>query len=739
MKPQTLLVDLDPNRMFVMQELKSQIYNVNVDKTGNSKLAERLEKELKISPIIVVNQGKIKQVTQTDILEAISDYSKDRGVAEETNDIPIDLQLLDIKEIREAIEKENELSSKAGFSKPAAEGEETDLDVPDEDEPGDDENGTGDGKGKNGTKKEDEEKNVEKQFKSYYAKILFYAFLTKDTVISLAEIVKGIGTKDNARIAHNIGITKKVLSVLEKNLNPFHKSKLDYKIQNINKLGHDTKLSPVERAETVIQKIGKLGDAEVITPSAIAEAMVELITDNTLKDAIINGNKLLDIASKTGEFSIAIYKKYLALGKELKDFAELLYAIPTSAMSYEFTRKVYDDLELPLKNIASSFNSYDLLNVKLRNGSVDVERIERILSQKKNFDLLKLDDNPRRRGKVRFNAVIGNPPYQGESTSTRKPPVYNEFYNLAFALSDFVTLITPARFLFEAGQTPKDWNKKMLRDCHFRVEKYYDNSKQVFEDVDIKGGVAITIHDTNETFQAIGVFSPHEIVSNLAKRIMETGEHEIQFLDGLVSSRGTYRFSDQFFNDYPDAEQLMGDGTGNMIASNVFENMPNIFLKTKEKKNCIGLLGRINNARETRYIKKEYVIQNEYIDKYNVLVAESNGTGKFGEILSTPVICKPGEGALDTFISIGCFDSLFEAEALFKYLQTKFVRALLGLKKVTQHNPKTVWVNVPIQDFTEQAQINWLDSIDNINEQLYDLYDLTEDERNYIDSHVQQM
>ena len=59
MKPQTLCVDFNPNRMFQMQEQKSQIYNVNVESNGNTKLEERIKRELQISPIIRINNKKM--------------------------------------------------------------------------------------------------------------------------------------------------------------------------------------------------------------------------------------------------------------------------------------------------------------------------------------------------------------------------------------------------------------------------------------------------------------------------------------------------------------------------------------------------------------------------------------------------------------------------------------------------------------------------------------------------------
>lgn len=96
-------------------------------------------------------------------------------------------------------------------------------------------------------------------------------------------------------------------------------------------------------------------------------------------------------------------------------------------------------------------------------------------------------------GKKLFDYVIGNPPYQedfgksGDNGNFAKP-VYNLFMDEAYKVSDKVELITPARFLFNAGSTPKSWNEKMLNDKHFKVLEYEADSSKVFTDKDIKGG-----------------------------------------------------------------------------------------------------------------------------------------------------------------------------------------------------------------------------------------------------------
>ncbi len=123
MKPQTLLVDFSPNRMFQMQEQKAQIYNVNTEANGNTKLEERIRKELEISPIIVLNNHKMEEITPASILDAVREYSSSRSVLDEANAIAIDYTLLDIEEIRVLIEDQGKIGSRQGIQTNAAKGE----------------------------------------------------------------------------------------------------------------------------------------------------------------------------------------------------------------------------------------------------------------------------------------------------------------------------------------------------------------------------------------------------------------------------------------------------------------------------------------------------------------------------------------------------------------------------------------------------------------------------------------
>ena len=338
---------------------------------------------------------------------------------------------------------------------------------------------------------------------------------------------------------------------------------------------------------------------------------------------------------------------------------------------------------------------------------------------------------------MKFDAVVGNPPYQEESDSTRKPPVYNYFYDIAFTISNLVSLITPARFLFNAGQTPKAWNEKMLSDSHFKVIKYFEDSKEVFPSVEIKGGVAITYRDSRVNFGAITIFTQHPELNSIIEKVQALSDIR---LDTIISSQGLFRFSEAFFQDHPEAKKLIGEGTGNKIVSNIIEKIPTVFLDTLPSNgDYVKILGRIDNKRSSRFILRKYILPADQIDYFKLFIPEANNSGKFGERLTEPVVGEPNECSSDTFLCGGMFDSRIESENFKKYFQTKFFRALLGVKKTTQHCPPIVWETIPLQNFKENSDINWTKSISEIDQQLYAKYHLTTDEINFIESNVKSM
>ena len=340
-----------------------------------------------------------------------------------------------------------------------------------------------------------------------------------------------------------------------------------------------------------------------------------------------------------------------------------------------------------------------------------------------------------------FSAVLGNPPYQLEGAGSRKEPIYHLFYDIAFQLCDLVTLITPARFLFRAGETPSAWMDKMLSDPHIKVVRFFQKSSDCFPSVDIKGGVAYCLRDASREIGPIGFFSGYPELLTIMEKLTARDDFEVGAFSKLVSSRAEYKFSEQLFKEHPEVAEAQGKGTGSQITTNAFERFPAIFLEGQPpaKDQYIQMLGRHKGGRVYKWIKRCYVLPTQTLDKYKVFVPEANGTGAIGEVLSTPIIGQPTIGQTDTFLSIGPFDTEAEATGCLKYIKTKFARTMLGTLKATQHNPQDTWDNVPLQDFTADSDIDWARSVDEVDRQLYAKYALTGEEIAFIERMIKPM
>jgi len=704
MKPQTLLVDFSPERMFILEQQKAFIFNSSKKIKGKENLEKRLQKELEISPVILFNKDKIKQVTPSDIIDAIRSYNKDKSVIEEANDISIDFSLINNDIIKNVIEQYNEIDAKNGIHVKPFDSEEDDLDI--HPQPTKQHTSKVDDKGALDSKGNELNK-FEKKFRSFYANILYFAFLSKDRNINtLQQIIDATG-KDNERIFKHLHLEKDTLIEFAEAAAPQVIQSLDFKISNIQQLTNDISLTPLERAINAMKKFGRMSKLEIVTPENIADIMVAQLPDEA------KNWKILDIASKQGEFAIAIWKRF---GKTA---TKNIFAIPTSPLAYEFTKKIFDILEIPISNLCDNYYAYNLIN------GIEKEEITETLKT------------------MNFNVVIGNPPYQDfiHQAGDRPNPIYHRFMDIAYSISPKAILIHPARFLFDAGQTPSYWNKKMLNDQHLKVLFYEQQGDKVFNNVELKGGVAITLRDTQKNFGAIEIFSPYEELHSIALKVKAKKE---QHIGTIIAAQGLYRFSDLFFNEHPEAVKVIGKGTGNKIVSSVIDKLPEVF-KDKKDDDCqyVRFLGRIkvknNYDREYKYIARKYLEENEYIDTYNLFLPEANNTGSFGETLTDATLGLPCDGASDTYLSAGKFKTSEEALNLEKYVKTKFFRALLGIKKVTQHCPSKVWETIPLQDFSSNSDINWKESISEIDRQLYTKYGLTDKECSFIERMVKPM
>ncbi|MCB7060794.1 Eco57I restriction-modification methylase domain-containing protein [Streptococcus sp. 210928-DFI.4.42] len=378
--------------------------------------------------------------------------------------------------------------------------------------------------------------------------------------------------------------------------------------------------------------------------------------------------------------------------------------------------------------------------LSLFSDELEVQEVEESKTQIKDWKKNKMIGFERlssEESEMKFDVVIGNPPYQEEAqgTSTKDMPIYHKFISESYKISKKASLITPARFLSNAGGTPKTWNQQMLNNQHVKVSFFEQKSGNVFPGTDIKGGVAVTYYDAEREFEPIEVFVPFIEMNSIRKKVIKKN---FESIDQFVTNRGSYRYSDLIYTDFP---KLMSRVSDRRVASNAFEKLPELFfdIKPEDGNEYIKIYGRFNNERVYKWFRKDYVTCPSNFEKYKIILPKANGSGAIGEVLSTPVIGYPVIGYTETFISVGEFDSLEEAEACLKYIKSKFLRTMLGILKITQDNTKAVWHYIPLQDFTVNSDIDWTQSVADIDRQLYQKYDLSPEEIAFIETHVREM
>lgn len=736
LKPQTLLVDFDPNRLFRMQEQKSLIYNVNTEENGNSKLKERIVEELRISPIIMMNHNKIKQVDATNILEAVSEYNNQRSVSDEVVDIPVDLALLNDVDIRKVIEAQAEFNSKQGLTIDPNQGDGEDLDI---EEPKDDKKDSGDKKDTPNedyteTKTDNEVKKLESQVKTYYQRLLFYSFLTKDKVSSLDDILNTLDKFDNQRIAKNLYLEKGVLQKISNRMDPFKRSSLDYKIQNISRLASDECVAPLDRAMTSIKKFNRMSESEVITPSKVCDEMVTLLPEEGLREIVNKEDKLLDIASKSGEYAVSLYKRLTTeLGYSHEDVEDIIYSIPTSSIAYEFTRRFYEILNLNVDNVASGFNAYDLIEVKDENGELDYTRINDLLKRDKLFSKISLKDEIKEgENKVNFGAVVGNPPYQlitkkatkGNNAMTKD--IYNEFKNLSLSLSTSSVLLYPAKEYQRGAKKLTDKNLKYLRiynGSNKRGEKNIPNEPSIFGDSvrRIPGDVGVFYLDKNYNSNYIEY---QNMKIEKTDKILPVRREFVKLAYKLKENAGTFKMGkirkaceSSFVENNP--KYVLGE------VKNRKSEVPKGYSKVLTN-NIAGSGGKAN----------WYYIKTDKLDSiqpsvYKVVIGSAYPNESLKNLNNIEILEK-NEMFGRTKVSIYSSESINDVNNFILFLKTSFG------KTVTHMTPLKVFYYMPNFDKLKNS-IDWTKSIDEIDEQLFNKYNLTEDERNHIKSSIKDM
>lgn len=698
MKPQTLLVDFDPDRMFRMQELKSQFYNANTDCRGNQNLEERIAKELKISPIITINHNKLAQVTPSNIMDAVRNYSQSKSIADESQDIPFDFSLLDIEAFRKEIESLNEIDNAKGIEIcPIKDEDVDDIDIPEESsEDKQDKADAENEKTKVPNTEENESKSLEKKFATYYSKILFFAFLTDNKATNLDDVIALIkNNKEDHRIAQSLGLRLSILSLLKNKTNAFILSKLDYKIQSINELMSDKQLEPIKRAEVAMRKFARLSNSEVVTPMPLACELVDLLPAKELNEDAV----FVDISSVQGEMACAIYNRFGISA------ANRIFSVATSPLTYELTRKVYKLLGLPIDHILS-FNSYDLLK---ENNNVATEQIKAL--------------NP--------TVICGVPPFSEKAEGGRgdgNTSIYHKFFNyVKDKISPrFISMMMQSSWYNGGrGDGLDDFREYMLSCKNIRELHDYPNVEDYIKGVTtLRGGICLFLWDKQYEDDCIVVNRIHHKDYTLKRPLRFChGNYKADFFirwnRGLtilnkVLDRETCFLPDKDMMRKRDAFGFIDNGSDKKYAG-----------KRKSAKRKIKVYltkGEKGYVSEDIFTKEKG--KDELLHQWKVLVAKSSSGGDEMPhlVISDPIVSEPESVTAHTHYVIEGVNDKEKAENLASYLKTRFARFMVFLLRSNQNMRVDMYQFVPRLDFTKL----WTDK------DLFDKYGLDNDDVDYI-------
>lgn len=327
-------------------------------------------------------------------------------------------------------------------------------------------------------------------------------------------------------------------------------------------------------------------------------------------------------------------------------------------------------------------------------------------------------DNPERIFNMKFDVIIGNPPYQlsdGGNNASAKP-IYQLFVKQAKRLNPrYLTMIIPARW-YSGGKGLEDFRNEMLRDTKIRYLVDYFDANDCFPGIDISGGVCYFLWNRDNAGKCLikSFFNGSESISE-RPLIDDASGAFIRFNSAVSIIKKITKEKQVSFASIVSSRKPFGMAT-------------NVKISTQKTDESYPIFAYPNNG----YVLKNQIIAGfESIGKYKVFIAKAYGErGNFPYlVLGKPFIGLPQSCCSETYLKIGDFKCQKDCDNIISYIKTKFFRFLVLLKKNTQDATQKVYQFVPIQDFSHP----WTD------EMLYKKYKLTEEEIAFIESMIRPM
>lgn len=321
---------------------------------------------------------------------------------------------------------------------------------------------------------------------------------------------------------------------------------------------------------------------------------------------------------------------------------------------------------------------------------------------------------------MHFDVVIGNPPYQlndgGNNASAT--PIYQLFIQQSKKLSPrYLTMIVPSRW-FAGGKGLDEFRSEMIADTRIRELHDFLNASDCFGNgVEIKGGVCYFLWDRENRGECLVATHDSSGIISQQRRYMKLGESDV-----FVRRNEAISILEKVL-------ALQEDSFSKIVSSRRPFGLPtNITGGKTQGKNDVILYQRGGIA---FYPLNSLSRNQDWVNKYKIYITKAYNAGDDypHQILNKPILGEKGTCCTETYIVIGPFDTENVANNVISYIQTKFFRFLVSLKKISQDATQRVYEFVPMQDFSK----SWTD------EELYAKYGLTDDEIEFIESMIKPM
>ena len=441
--------------------------------------------------------------------------------------------------------------------------------------------------------------------------------------------------------------------------------------------------------------------------------------------------RLLEINSKSG-----LYPLYLAYNIYRRRVQEALIPPESLAEHQELWDKtVRENIFIICKTpMAKSITRRTLMG--FRPGRVNARYFEDLINQIKNkaanfvakvakghsYWKSNFDDN------MKFNAVVGNPPYQVNDGSGGAAdsaiPVYQHFFAVSKKINtDYISLIMPSKWMV-GGRGLKNFRQEMCSNFNIKVFFDYENSSECFPNQHIDGGICYFLWSKLHFGAAGYYFKPSGEPPIYSIRNLQEMDgkvvRDVRRLRLIEKTKSKFSFSQIVSSTQP-------FGIRNYLFNNP-DRYPNSRFSSEPFANSVAIWGvegiKGGAKRKLKYVNRNLVTRNaNAIDTFKLFFTTSYSTNAI--IPPDIIIADENVVCTETFLLVGPFNSKEERDNCYDYMHTKFFRVLLHFGKGTMHVNKEVFSFIPLIDFSRP----WTDS------DLVELFGLDEHDISYIESH----